>query len=234
MERARDEVARILHEHGGSTVAELASAIGVSAGSVRRHLDIMVADGLLQTQRERRPRGRPVIRYSLSEAGEEQSPASHYSKLIDRLPPALSSLPAEEVSGRSGAEILERVFEQVAEVVADEYRTRVRAETLGERVSQVALALREEGILDNVIEADDEYRLLNVGCPYRSTAEATHAVCHADRRTIELLVGAPVEQVSTVVQGGSCCEYVVRKGQPAGVTTGQGTSEQRGWERRAL
>ena len=54
MERARDEVARILQERGPSSVAELAVAIGVSEGSVRRHLDIMVSEGLLDTRLERR------------------------------------------------------------------------------------------------------------------------------------------------------------------------------------
>ena len=47
MERTRDEVVRILHERGERSVAELAEEIGVSSGSIRRHMDLMVADGLV-------------------------------------------------------------------------------------------------------------------------------------------------------------------------------------------
>ena len=39
----------------------------------------------------------------------------------------------------------------------------------------------------------------------------TTACCSADRRTIELLLGAPVEQVMTVAEGGHQCEYLVLK-----------------------
>ena len=33
----------------------------------------------------------------------------------------------------------------------------------------------------------------------------------ADRRTIELLIGVPVEQITTVAGGGAACEYLVAK-----------------------
>ena len=51
---------------------------------------------------------------------------------------------------------------------------------------------------------------MNTTCPYRKAAELTDAPCHADHRTVELLVGAPVEQVSRMVDGHAMCEYVVR------------------------
>ena len=71
--------------------------------------------------------------------------------------------------------------------------------------------LSDEGILDGMTDEGSSYRLSNSCCPYRSAAKGTHAACAADRRTIELLVGAPVSQVMTIVDGGECCEYVVVK-----------------------
>lgn len=212
MERTRDEILRLLHERNDCSVAELAEAIGVSDGSIRRHIDLMVADGLLESRLERIPRGRPIARYSLSEAGEEARAAVHYQRLLARLSPALASLTTEEVGGQSGTGIVERVFDQVAEYVADEYRPVVTATRLDERVQQVLAALMEEGILHEVEDdGGDYYRLKNAGCPYRSTAMETSACCSADRRTIELLLEAPVEQIMTVAAGGHQCEYLVPK-----------------------
>lgn len=211
MQGTRDEVVRILHERGTCAVSGLAAAIGVGQGAIRRHMDIMLAEGLVESRLERQPRGRPVTHYSLSEAGEERSASAHYSRLLDRLYPALARLPRDAVAGQSGAAVLDQVFDQLAKDVAEEYAPRVRGADLSSRVTQVTDALREEGILDEVTDEGTVFRLRNVGCPYRSTAEGTHAACAADRRTIELLLGAPVSQVTTVVDGAPCCEYLVHK-----------------------
>ena len=66
-------------------------------------------------------------------------------------------------------------------------------------------------MLNDVVDEGDAFRLSNVGCPCRSTAQETDAACEADRYSIELLLGVPVEQVSTIAGGSSCCEYLVRK-----------------------
>ena len=223
MERTRDEVVRLLHDRGACSVAELAELVGVSQGSVRRHLDLMIAEGLVEMRLERQRRGRPLTRYSLSEAGEERSAHAHYSRLLDRLYPALAGLPAAEVSGQDGEAVLARVFEGVAEGIAQTYAPRVRARELEERVWQVADALRDEGILNDVVDEGERFRLRNVGCPYRSTAEGTHAACNADRRTIELLLGEPVQQLTTIVEGSATCEYIVAKIREQAVAGGQPT-----------
>jgi predicted ArsR family transcriptional regulator len=232
MERTRDEVVRILHDNGPCSVAEVAEAVGVSPGSVRRHLDLMVAEGLVEMHLERQPRGRPLTRYSLSEAGEERSAAPHYARLLDRIYPALTRLPAAAVSGQDGASVLAQVFDGIAEDVAREYAPRVHAQDLNVRVVEVADALRDEGILTDVVDDGQQFRLRNIGCPYRATAsEGTHAACAADRRTIELLIGKPVLQMTTIVEGSSACEYIVSKlhethaevqlaGEPAGAPGG--------------
>ena len=211
MERTRDQLVSLLQERGSLSVSALASEIGVSHGAIRRHLDIMVGDGLLEATLERQSRGRPTMHYSLSEAGEERSSHASYSRLLDRLIPALTGLPQEAVGGRPGGAVLEQVFEAVAEDIAVEYAPRVRSGDLGERVKQVTDALREEGILHESSEDAAEFRLRNVVCPYRSVAEGGHMACMADRRAIELLLDAPVSQVTTIVDGAACCEYVVAK-----------------------
>jgi DeoR family suf operon transcriptional repressor len=211
MERTRDEVVRILHDHGASSVAEVAESVGVSAGAVRRHLDLMVAEGLVEMRLERQPRGRPVTRYFLSEAGEERSAAAHYQRLLERMYPALAGLSEAAVSGKDGSAVLASVFDGVADEIARSYAGRVHGNVLGERVAQVASALSEEGILTDVLDESEQFRLRNLACPYRSTAEGTHVACAADRRTIELLLGEPVQQIMTIVEGSPTCEYIVAK-----------------------
>ena len=211
LERTRDEVVRRLHERGECSVTELAEDIGVSTGSIRRYIDLMVADGLVTSQIQRQSRGRPVARYRLSEAGEERTSAGSYQRLLTRLAPALAALRTDEVDGQGGGAIIDRLFDHVAESVAREHAHHVQGASLGERVYEVTVALSQEGILHGVEDAGDYFRLSNAACPYRTTAEETHACCAADRRAIELLLGVPVEQITTVAGGGAACEYLVAK-----------------------
>lgn len=211
MEHTRDEVLHLLQNRGECSVAELADSIRVSEGSIRRHMDLLVADGLVAARLERQARGRPATRYSLSEAGEEQSASAHYSRLLDRIYPALASLNEADVAGLDGPAVLERLFSELGAARARDHAASVRAERLDERVHQVTAALREEGILSEVTDEGNAFRLRNVGCPYRSCAEDHHAPCDADRQTIELLIGMPVQQLSTVAAGDASCEYLVVK-----------------------
>ena len=122
----------------------------------------------------------------------------------------LAAMPVEE-GAASGAQVLEQVLAGVAEDVAGAYRPMVTGATVGERVAETSEALKGEGIVDHWRKDEDGYHLMNTACPYRKAAEASDAPCHADRRTVELLVGAPVAQVSRMVDGSHQCEYVVRE-----------------------
>jgi predicted ArsR family transcriptional regulator len=102
------------------------------------------------------------------------------------------------------------LFEGVAHDIAGAYRSSVTGSSIEERVAQTSEALKDEGIVDHWRKDADGFHLMNTACPYRKAAEASQAPCHADHRTVELLVGAPVEQVTRMVDGHHMCEYVVR------------------------
>lgn len=207
----RDQVMAILHEQGGSTVLELADTVGVGQGAIRRHLDIMVAEGLIESQVKRQRRGRPTTLYSLSDSGEERSAPGNYFRLLKRLLDALARLPSGAVDGKMGSELLDQAFEEVAQGISVEHGTRVQGANLQERVEEVTITLQDEGILDEFMEERNGFRLSNSACPYRSVAGVLHAQCEADRRAIELLVDVPVQQLSTIADGDACCEYMVEK-----------------------
>jgi predicted ArsR family transcriptional regulator len=140
--------------------------------------------------------------YRLTERGEELS--GHYPRLVNRMVRRIAALP------EGGDALLAQVFDGVAEDIATAYRPKVSGATIEERVAQTSDALKDEGIVDHWRRDDDGFHLMNTTCPYRKAAELTDAPCHADHRTVELLVGAPVQQVSRMVDGHAMCEYVVQ------------------------
>jgi predicted ArsR family transcriptional regulator len=208
IESTKDQVLRLLRARGGATVAELAQALGVGQASVRRHLDHLRVEGLADVRMERHGVGRPAFRFYPTEEAEERNPGG-YSRLLSRLTEGLRSLDERDLRGRSGAQVLHTAFEAVAERVAGEHRSEVPAESLEGRVAQTSQALQREGIVDGWEQREDGYHVVNSACPYRQAAQSSRGACELDRRTIELLVSAPVRQTSRIADGQPVCEYVI-------------------------
>ena len=219
----KEQILHLLQTRGGATVAEIVEALDVGQASVRRHLDHLRVEGLADVRIERHGVGRPAFIYYPTERGGERTPAS-YSRLLSRLFTGLRSLDERQVQGRDGAHVLRTALEAAAEDVARQHQGEVSAESLEDRVAQTSVALQSEGIVDDWTKNDNDYRLLNSACPYRQAAEANLGPCELDRRAIELLVAAPVRQVSRIVEGQSACEYVV-EARPAERATKTGRTD---------
>ena len=208
MESTREQVLHLLQTRGDATVAGLAETLGVGPASIRRHLDHLRVDGLVDVRLEHHGVGRPSFVFYSTEDGAERTPAG-YSRLLSRLYAGLRSLDHAQVRGRDGAEVLRTAFGAAAKQVAQEHQAEVAADSLEDRVAQTSQALQSEGIVDDWTEREDGYHLTNSACPYRQAAMASSGPCELDRRTIELLVAAPVRQIGRIVDGQAICEYVV-------------------------
>jgi predicted ArsR family transcriptional regulator len=79
--RTRDGVARLLLEQGPATAASLGARLGLSPAAVRRHLEALAADGLVEIRHQRplgpRGRGRPAKLFTLTESGRESFPHAY-------------------------------------------------------------------------------------------------------------------------------------------------------------
>jgi predicted ArsR family transcriptional regulator len=210
VETTREQVLRILRGRGQTTVAQLADALGLTPQAIRRHLEALRADGLVDVQLARHGVGRPALLFTATERSEEASGRT-YLQLLSRLMRHLEHAEDVDLAGASGRHVLDRVFEGIAEEVAADHLAEVQGETLGQRIAEASRALEAEGIVDSWQRAaDGAYQIVNGECPYLRLAAMSDAPCHADQHSIQLLVGAPVQQVRRIVEGSPVCEYIVR------------------------
>ena len=74
--RTRDLVARSILENGPSSTAILATRLGLTPAGIRRHLDLLVADGVLEAREPHaaltRGRGRPSKVFLMSDSGRQK------------------------------------------------------------------------------------------------------------------------------------------------------------------
>lgn len=195
---------RLVRGHKDATVNQIAAALGLTHQAVRRHLDGLRADGMIEARQVRHGVGRPSLVFSVTQRGEESS-AHTYLQLLSRLFRHIEKEPAGE-----RRQMLEEMFSGIAHEVAAEHVAEVRGQTLDERVAQVTRALEAEGIADGWTKEGDVYHIHNSECPYLRLAEMSDAPCRSDRQSIELLVGTSVEQTRRIVDGAPACQYIIR------------------------
>ncbi|HET7738629.1 MAG TPA: ArsR family transcriptional regulator [Tepidiformaceae bacterium] len=199
MQGTRERILEFIVRNREARVEDLAAELSITAAAVRRHLDHLRADGMVDVHAVRQATGRPYHVYIPTERAAGALPVS-YAGLIERV---LRSLDEDDpfsaaVSGR------------MAESVAEKHRAEVSSTDPDGLVAQVTASLRTEGILESWSVDAEGYHLINGACPYRVAAEISNLPCESDRKAIELLLGAHVEQVHRIVDGSPICEYVIR------------------------
>lgn len=198
MHGTRERVLEFVIERRRARVEDLAEALDITPAAVRRHLDNLRADGLVESRAVKQATGRPYYAYSPTESAAGIIPAP-YADLMARM---LRSVTAQE-----------GVVASVAEAMAERHRAEVHMDAdvgAEERVEQVTASLKREGILREWHAEADGLHLTNDACPYIRAAEISTLPCESDRKAIELLLGLDVQQLNRIVDGSPMCEYLVR------------------------
>jgi predicted ArsR family transcriptional regulator len=200
--RTRDRVARLLLELGPQTAAELSERLAMGSAGVRRHLDAMHADGLVESQevrvRGQRGRGRPARAFALTEAGRQGFPHTY----DDLATAALRHL------ARHGG--VDAVAEFAAERVAQlEERCRAAMDDAGDdpvaRAEALAGALSDEGYAASASVIATGGQLCQHHCPVAHVAAEFPQLCEAETAVIGRLVGTHVQRLATIAHGDGVC-----------------------------
>jgi DeoR family transcriptional regulator, suf operon transcriptional repressor len=186
-------------EQREARVEDLASELGITNAAVRRHLENLRADGLVDVRAVKQATGRPYHAYFATEKATQSVPPA-YADLLERM---LRSIGERE-------DVIGPVAVSLGESLASRHRHEVVGLADEELAEQVTVSLRSEGILEAWRTEADGIHLVNGRCPYHKAAEISKLPCESDRKAIELLLGHEVELLNRIVDGAQCCEYLVR------------------------
>lgn len=211
----REEILVLLRQRDRLGVEELAQALGLAGATVRRHLDVLQRDGLVEVTQVRGGTGRPRHIFSLTEAGAEVFP-QHYVRTTQRLLSEIVALGEGETAGRSGAQIADMVFDRMTTRIVEQYGLRVTGLTPEARARAVARLVADEGIDFEVVTDEQGVRLYGRGCLCSRVASPWGEVevpvrpCEHDRRLLQELIHAPVRILdASEVPHGFPCGYAV-------------------------
>ena len=200
--RTRDRVARLLLERGAATAAQLGAELGLSPAAIRKHLDAMLADRLVETRavRSTRPRGRgrPAKAFVLTAAARESFP--HFYD-------GIATAALRWIAEHGGSEAVSAFAE--SQVSALEERCRAALRTAGDdpiaRAEALARALTAEGYAANATAIASGGQLCQHHCPVAHVAAEFPQLCDAETRVISRVIGTHVQRLATIAHGDGVC-----------------------------
>jgi predicted ArsR family transcriptional regulator len=212
----RGQVARLILELGPCTAATLGGRLSLTPAAIRRHLDALIADGMIETRTARsygnRGRGRPAKVFVVTDAGR-----SAFVHAYDDL--ATSALRfIEQTHGKQAVADFARgqvseLERRYATVLADAALTQT---DLASRVQALADALSADGSAAAAGPAPaigsaharmqpNGQEICQHHCPVAHVAAQFPQLCEAETEAFGRLLGAPVRRLATIAHGDGIC-----------------------------
>jgi len=193
----------ILRKSGPCSVAQLATAMEVTATAVRQRLTRLLAQGDIERTTERAvdgiaARGRPVHRYGLTEKGRRRAGANFADLAI-----ALW----EEIRQIKDAEVRRGLLTRISGRMASLYMGQIRGSTLDERMQSLADLFTERQIPFDVDRSRDLPVLHARACPYPELADRDRSVCAMEKNLFSELLGENVRLSNCRLDGHTCCTF---------------------------
>ena len=198
----RNRVARSILSEGPRTAAELASSLGLTPAGVRRHLDALLAEGLVEAREQRvyghRGRGRPAKVFALTDSGRAVFHHDYDVLAVDAL-----RFIAESGGEQAVAAFARRRFADLA----GRYETELAAAEPGSRASLLAEALTADGYAASTRESEKlpGEQLCQHHCPVQHVAEQFPQLCEVETQVFAELLGTHVQRLATIAHGDGVC-----------------------------
>jgi len=199
----RGRIARLILENGPVTAAGLSARLGLTPAAVRRHLDNLLADGMVEARSARRygsrGRGRPARLFAMTDAGR-----SAFEHAYDDLAASALRFLAEVAGPGAVTDFARR---QISELEG-RYRPVVEAAAPEDRVRALAEALSADGYAASAGGAPaggGGEQLCQHHCPVAHVAAEYPQLCEAETEAFGRLLGTPVRRLATIAHGDGIC-----------------------------
>ena len=201
----RDRVARTILENGPSTAADLARLLDLTPAAVRRHLDHLVDEGVVESRDQKvygtRGRGRPAKVFALTESGRD-SFDQQYDDLAVQAMRFLAETQGEEAVvefARRRVAFVERDYAAVMAIDPD----LTPAEALARVFTQqgYAASVRELPLASG----QSMPQLCQQHCPVSHVAHEFPQLCEAETEAIAAVLGTHVQRLATIAHGDGVC-----------------------------
>ena len=203
VDKTRDLVARAILERGPATAVALAERLSITPAGIRRHLDSLIADGILESREAHvtsvnvRGRGRPAKVFLMSDQGREKFEHSYDDLAVSAL---------KFMASRNGSHLVKEFANSRAEEIERKAKTKVVSKTsLKARVDALTDHLCTEGYAATTAERGNGLEICQHHCPVAHVAAEFPQLCEAETEAISRMLGTHVQRLATIANGDGVC-----------------------------
>jgi predicted ArsR family transcriptional regulator len=194
-------VSNSILEHGPSTAAELAERLGLTPAAIRRHLDVLVERGSVESRGQRvygsRGRGRPAKVFLLTDTGRGEFYSAYDDLAINAL---------QYLASAAGPEAVTTFAESMAVDAEGRYRTMLdQADPALSRTEALAGALTGDGYVASTRPSAAGEQICQHHCPVAHVAEQFPQLCEVETDLFSRLLGVHVQRLATIAHGDGVC-----------------------------
>lgn len=208
---AAGRVGQALLQAGSATAANLAEELGLTGAGIRKHLDTLLAAGLVESS-ERAPygpaalnspkgRGRPAKVFMLTAKGR---------KVFGEQEESLALTAMKFMSANSGDAAVAAFANQMAQNFENRHAEILQLSDSHDRALALVDALSTDGYVATIAPGlGDSIQICQHNCPMGDVAIEFPIVCEAETEAFSRLTGVHVTRLATIANGHPICTTLV-------------------------
>ncbi|MCD8511040.1 MAG: transcriptional regulator [Bacillus sp. (in: Bacteria)] len=203
----RDLILSLLKKRNQLTVSAIALELDITEMAVRRHLNTLERDEIIETTLLRQAMGRPTNVYQLSMYGEEMFPRDYGTLTIELL---------TDLKETDGEEKIKQLFQRRMERQREKYLKKLGLRSFEDKVYELAKLQSEKGYMVEVMKEDDgSFTFKEFNCPIAEVAKQFPYICDAELELFKDVLGTEkIECISCMsTRHDSHCYYKIYKSQ---------------------
>jgi len=202
VENPRDSALRILKVRNEMSIAEMMRALKLTQTAVRRHLEKLARDGLVECTSRPAPKGRPLNVYRLTEKATTQYFPTGYEALAGQLLDTIF-----DTAGHKG--VFDFLVEMNAKIL-QEVLPLLRDQPLEQRVLFLVDYYRSRGYMTDFRRLPKgRYFLYHRHCAIYNLANKFRQFCFIELKLIQAVCGTKVTRRQYIFKNQPLCGYLI-------------------------
>jgi predicted ArsR family transcriptional regulator len=200
-----EKAVEILKLNGPLPISAIADKMDVTTEGARFHLLKLEKEGLVQSRKEVKGRGRPKQIWSITEKGHARFPDTHAELTVN-----LISIMRETLGDESVDKVIDSHEKRMLSRYTDEIDLDSDLET---RIKQLVDIRSRDGYMAEYEKNNGGFILIENHCPICSAAKICQGFCRAELNIFQAILGkhVQIERTEHIVKGERRCAYKIRQ-----------------------